>query len=91
MVRGCGVNITYRVLQVWGDDHLEDPGRLGHRAVEVLQQHELVQGVVPAERIQIFFENLFKINHIRKSNFSTDHCMRKTPPGRAPHRYLYPL
>ena len=41
------MNITYRVLQVWGDDHLEDPGWLGHRAVEVLQQHELVQGVVP--------------------------------------------
>ena len=36
-----------RVLQVWSDDHFEDPGRVGNGAFEMFQQHEFVERVIP--------------------------------------------
>ena len=42
----CG-DLTDGILQVRGDDHLEDSGRVGDGALEVLEKHELVEGVVP--------------------------------------------
>ena len=43
--------LTYGILEVGCDNHLENPGRLGDGAVEVLQQHELVEGVVPRTQV----------------------------------------
>ena len=35
------------ILEVGGDDHLEDSGRAGDGALEVFEEHELVERIVP--------------------------------------------